>query len=454
MFKIVVGYCRLTRGIGFQNRLPWSYPKDLQNFKKVTTHVLNESKQNAVIMGKNTWMSLPKKPLKGRVNIVLSKSMQEQENCIVLKNINDVMRYVKSNKNIESSFVIGGEQIYKEFLNQKLVSDVYATEIHENYKCDTYFPKLNNFVENSNVEFDKFSFVNYKYNNIEEQQYLTVLKDILHKGIKKEDRTNTGTLSTFGNQMKFDLSNDTFPLLTSKKTFFRGIVEELLWFLSGNTDAKTLMNKKIYIWNGNTSREFLDKKGLTHYPVGDIGPTYSFNFRHYGAQYFTCNDDYTGFGYDQVKEVLRMIKEEPNSRRIIINLWEPTTIDKVALPPCMFFYQFYVDTVNKKLNCHCVIRSSDTFLGLPFNIGTGALITNIFAHLTDLTPGELTITTSDTHIYLNHIKQCTEQVSRLPRPFPKLKIKRKVSRIEDFKYEDFELLNYNPYPEIKGKMAI
>lgn len=454
MFKIIVAYSKQNKGIGYKNKLPWNLPGDLKYFKQITSTSVNE-KQNCIIMGKNTWNSLPKKPLKDRINIVLSKTMKESNDCVVLRNVKSVMQYVKKNKKvIDKCFVIGGQSVYEQFLKQNLVEEIYATEINKTYDCDTFFSDVTGFKIKEKKTCNDYDYVKYYYDNKEEQQYLNTLKNILNNGIKRQDRTNIGTLSIFGNQMKFDLSNNTFPLLTTKRTFFKGIVEELLLFLSGKTDTKLLENKGVNIWKDNTSRKFLDNKDLNHYPIGDMGPTYSFNFRHYGAKYVDCNTNYSGLGYDQVLKALDLIKNNPTSRRIVINLWNPLTLNQVALPPCMFFYQFYVDTKNKKLNCHCVLRSSDSFLGLPFNIGTGALITYMFSHLTSLTPGELTITTSDSHIYTNHVEQCLQQIKRIPKPFPKIFIKRNINNIDDFQYQDFELLNYNPHPTIKGKMAV
>ena len=203
--------------------------------------------------------------------------------------------------------------------------------------------------------------------------------------------------------------------------FVRGITEELLWFLRGETDNKILQDKNVHIWDGNSTREFLDKVGLNHLREGDIGAAYGFQFRHFGAEYENCDTDYTGKGFDQVKYVLDQIRNNPNSRRIILNLWNPPFLDKAVLPPCHMVYQFRV--YNNTLSCSMYQRSGDIGLGVPFNIASAALMTYLFAHMTGLQPGELTHTIGDAHIYNNHIEAMKEQLNRVPLPFPKLKLK-------------------------------
>jgi thymidylate synthase len=289
----------------------------------------------------------------------------------------------------------------------------------------------------------------------EENQYLNLLRDIKENGIRRDDRTGVGTISIFGKQVRFSLRNDKIPLLTTKKMFIRGIFEELLFFLSGSTNSKLLEDKNVFIWKDNTSKEFINSRNLP-YDEGDMGATYGHNFRHYGYPYTNMYENYDDKGFDQVKYVINEIKNNPTSRRIIINLWDPSTIHQATLPACAFLYQFYVDTIKKELSCHLVIRSSDVYLGLPWNYMTATFLVYMICNLEDidLTPGELIVTTSDTHIYLNHLDQVEEQLSREPREFPKLKIKRKVKDILDFKFEDFELIDYKPHPSIKAKMAI
>jgi len=286
----------------------------------------------------------------------------------------------------------------------------------------------------------------------EEYQYLEIIEDILEHGNQKSDRTGTGTKSVFGRQMRFSLRDGTFPLLTTKKTFYRGIAEELFWFIRGSTNAIELKEKKVMIWEGNSSREFLDSVGLSHREVGDLGPVYGFQWRHFGAEYSDMHADYSGQGVDQLAEVIHKIKNKPDDRRIIMCAWNPKDIPRMALPPCHCLVQFYV--ANGELSCQLYQRSADMGLGVPFNIASYALLTHMIAHVTGLKPGEFVHTLGDTHVYLNHVEPLKEQLKREPKPFPKLLIKRKVENIEDFTIDDFEVQGYDPHPKITMEMAV
>lgn len=270
-------------------------------------------------------------------------------------------------------------------------------------------------------------------------------------GITRGDRTGVGTISIFGTQMRFNLRNQ-FPLLTTKRVFWRGVAEELLWFIKGSTNAKELQDKNIRIWDGNSTREFLDASGFHDRQVGDLGPVYGFQWRHFGAEYKTCNDDYTGQGIDQLKEIIERIKVNPTDRRIIMTAWNPVQIPQMALPPCHCFAQFYV--ANGELSCQLYQRSADMGLGVPFNIASYALLTYMIAHVTNLKPGDFIHSLGDTHVYLNHVEPLKEQLERKPRPFPQLRIKRQVTNIDDFTFDDFEVIGYDPYPTIKMEMAV
>lgn len=288
--------------------------------------------------------------------------------------------------------------------------------------------------------------------NHDEQQYLDLISNILKNGNKKTDRTGTGTMSMFGAQMRFNLRNGTFPLLTTKKTFWRGIAEELFWFIQGSTNANDLVEKKVHIWDGNGSREFLDSLGFTDREVNDLGPVYGFQWRHFGAEYVDTKTDYTGQGIDQLMDVINKIKNRPDDRRIIMCAWNPADLNKMALPPCHCLVQFYV--ANGELSCQLYQRSADMGLGVPFNIASYALLTHMIAHVTDLKPGDFVHTLGDAHVYLNHIEPLTVQLGRQPKEFPKLVIKRKVENIEDFKFEDFAVEGYEPHPKITMDMSV
>ncbi|XP_017023848.1 thymidylate synthase [Drosophila kikkawai] len=290
--------------------------------------------------------------------------------------------------------------------------------------------------------------------NKDEQQYLDLLDHIIANGERRIDRTQVGTLSVFGAQMRFNMRGESFPLLTTKRVFFRAVAEELLWFVAGKTDAKLLQAKNVHIWDGNSTREYLDKLGHTERAVGDLGPVYGFQWRHFGAEYRTCDDDYSGQGIDQLRQVIETIKNNPSDRRIIMSAWNPLDIPKMALPPCHCLAQFFVSQDRGELSCQLYQRSADMGLGVPFNIASYALLTHMIAHVTGLKPGDFVHTMGDAHVYLNHVDPLKEQLQRTPRPFPKLVIKRKVQDIEDFRFEDFEIVDYNPYPKIQMEMAV
>lgn len=294
--------------------------------------------------------------------------------------------------------------------------------------------------------------------NTEEQQYLDLIRRILDEGEFRPDRTGTGTYSIFAPpQLRFNLSNDKFPLLTTKKVFTKGIILELLWFISGCTDGKKLSEQGVKIWEGNGSREYLDKIGLHERREGDLGPVYGFQWRHFGAKYKTCDDDYSGQGFDQLQEVIHKLKNNPYDRRIIMSAWNPPDFPLMALPPCHVFSQFYVNFPKEgkpKLSCLLYQRSCDMGLGVPFNIASYALLTKMLAHVCDMEPGEFIHTMGDAHIYKDHVDALKEQLSRTPKDFPQLKIVRKVNNIDDFRYEDFKVENYHPHSKIQMKMSV
>lgn len=263
------------------------------------------------------------------------------------------------------------------------------------------------------------------------EQYLELCRHVLENGIKKEDRTATGTISVFGYQMRFDLQKG-FPLLTTKKVHLKSIIHELLWFIQGDTNVKYLQNNGVRIWN-----EWADENG-------DLGPIYGHQWRSWkGAD---------GKEHDQLKELIEQIKTNPNSRRLIINAWNVSDIDKMALPPCHTLFQFYV--ANGKLSCQLYQRSGDLFLGVPFNIASYALLTMMIAHVCDLELGEFVHTFGDVHIYANHIEQVKLQLTREPKQLPKMILNPEVKNIFDFKYEDFTIENYDPHPAIKGVVSV
>lgn len=263
------------------------------------------------------------------------------------------------------------------------------------------------------------------------KQYLDLMQQVLDNGIKKEDRTGTGTFSIFGHQMRFDLA-DGFPVITTKKLHLRSIIHELLWFLKGDTNIKYLKENKVSIWD-----EWADEDG-------ELGPVYGHQWRSWPAE--------NGEVIDQISKVVEQIKSNPDSRRLIVSAWNVAEIEKMALPPCHTFFQFYV--AEGKLSCQLYQRSADIFLGVPFNIASYALLTMMVAQVCDLEAGEFVHTFGDAHLYTNHIDQTKLQLTREVRTLPKMKINQDVKNIFDFKFEDFELVGYDPHPHIKGAVAV
>ncbi len=263
------------------------------------------------------------------------------------------------------------------------------------------------------------------------QQYLNLLKHVKDVGFKKEDRTGTGTLSVFGYQMRFNL-NDGFPILTTKKIHLKSVIHELLWFLSGNTNIEYLKENNVTIWD-----EWADENG-------NLGPVYGHQWRSWDAA--------DGSSVDQIADLIDQIKTNPDSRRLIVSAWNVGEIAKMKLPPCHAFFQFYV--ANNRLSCQLYQRSADIFLGVPFNISSYALLTMMIAQVCDLKLGDFVHTLGDAHIYLNHMDQVNEQLKRSPKSLPNMKINPLVKDIFNFKYDDFELVDYDPYPLIKAPVAV
>jgi thymidylate synthase len=263
------------------------------------------------------------------------------------------------------------------------------------------------------------------------KQYLDLMKDILENGSHKTDRTGTGTLSVFGRQMRFNLA-DGFPLVTTKKLHLRSIIYELLWFLNGDTNIKYLKDNGVSIWD-----EWADEHG-------ELGPVYGHQWRSWPAP--------DGRQIDQITQVINQIRQKPDSRRHIVSAWNPAEVDKMALPPCHALFQFYV--ANGKLSCQLYQRSADFFLGVPFNIASYALLLHMFAQQCDLLPGEFVWTGGDTHLYTNHLEQAKLQLSREPYPLPQLVIGRKPESVFDYKFEDFQIVNYQSHPSIKAPIAV
>ncbi len=263
------------------------------------------------------------------------------------------------------------------------------------------------------------------------KQYLDLMRHIREHGVARDDRTGTGTLSVFGHQMRFDLSEG-FPLVTTKKVFLKGIIHELLWFVAGSTNVQYLQDHGVHIWD-----DWADEQG-------DLGPVYGSQWRSWPAP--------DGSTIDQIGKVIEQIKTNPSSRRLIVSAWNVAEVEKMALPPCHMLFQFYV--ANGRLSCQLYQRSADVFLGVPFNIASYALLTMMIAQVTGLKAGDFVHTLGDAHLYMNHLEQADEQLSRAPYPLPQMQLNPAVHDILDFKYEDFKLLNYKSHAAIKAPIAV
>lgn len=486
-FNLIAAVGKTNNGIGIKGGLPWRYKEDMKHFYKITT---TGKKPNTVIMGRKTWESIPEKhkPLVNRQNIIISRTIKPgwynyingklqlhkilhnhkkyktnfSDAVKVCSNINNALNQPSALAN--NTFVIGGSELYTEAIKYEYCDKLYITYVNDKNKqveYDTFFPSIPKhfkLIDTREGSISDLSFNIYQnWLNLESQeyQYLQLLQKILISGFDRHDRTGTGTKSVFGEQLRFSLANDVIPLITTKKMYWKGIVEELLFFLKGEHDNKILQAKGVHIWDGNTSREYLDKYGKKHIETDDLGLAYGVQWRAAGAPLGTINTNYVGKGIDQLKEIIQLIKNDPHSRRIIINAWNVPQLSDMALVPCHMLYQFYV--VNNKLNCMMTQRSADEFLGIPFNIASVALFTHIIAKTCSLEPGEIIISMGDAHIYNNHISQVEKQLKRRPLKFPTLEITRPLSSVEDIEkleFKDLKIHNYHCYPGIKGTMAV
>lgn len=494
-------------GISLNNTIPWHISDEYKYFNKITTKCEspNPNTKNALIMGRHTFDSLQtysihKMILSNRYNYVLSsKKLDFEDECLlqfdnIASIMQDISNKIKENK-IEKIFIIGGKNLYEHFVSNNLVKYIYLSKINEDYNCDNMVNldiknytlvseqtlslydknKLDNGIYincNCNVTFLKYENKNYvdckywtysnnlPYINLDEIQYLDMMKNIISNGHYRQTR-NACTFSLFGAHMTFDLSDNKLPLLTSKQMFARGIIEELLFFLRGETNSKNLENKNVNIWKPNTSREFLDSINLKHYQEGDMGPMYGFQWRHFNAPYQNSNTDYSGQGIDQFEQVLQDLEKDKYSRRILMTTYNPSQAKEGVLYPCHgLTVQFGIENDNL-LCCHMYQRSQDTFLGSPFNIASYSILVHIMCNMlntrinnnnNNFKPGKLYISVGDVHLYEQHIEVAKEQINRVPYLFPKLKIKKQITKIEELSYEDFEIIGYKSHPKLAATM--
>ena len=473
-------------GIAKNNDIPWKLNKDLIYFKKTT--ISENDKSNIVIMGNNTYNSIPNKfkPLKNRINIILSRSNNKTDlselsdystgklinKPIYFNDIIDLLLYLDTiKKDVNNVYIIGGSEIYNLFLDYKLISNIYITHINNaNFNCDKFLDMekyKKQFILTSSIDdndIDKntntryfLSFNTYSYKNKEENKFIKTVNKILNKGIYNLDRSQVGTLSIFGKSFTYDIRNYRIPLFTHRKMFLRGIIEELIFFVSGKTDTKLLESKNVNIWKGHTSREFLDSRGLTNYKEGDMGAGYGFQLKHFGADYKSADYDYTNQGVNQLKYVINEIKNNPTSRRIIFSYWNPHDFDKIALVPCHILYQFNINIETNELSCSFYQRSSDWVLAADFNICSATVLVFMICHLTGYKPGKIIHNVGNIHIYMNQIDEVKKMINNELYNFPLLIIndsEKKIKKIEDFQYENFKLLFYRSNKKYSIPMSV
>lgn len=455
MYSII--FCRDSEnGFSCKNDLPWlkndRYMYDMINFKNLTMGTGN----NIVIMGRKTWESIKDKPLKKRLNIVITKSHIPKP-VITFSSVNDCHTWLNAHDEYKKwwkheRWVIGGKMLFDEYYEKNLIWRSVITTLKKSFNCDNQIDasKYSKKLTLSKMDIHKHLDINtYYVNNDGEQLYLDLLQDILQNGSIVQNRTSVDTISIFGTQLKFSLLSEgdqiSFPILTTKDMFFKGVVEELLWFIRGETNSKILENKGVNIWKQNSSRKTLDELGL-NYPEGENGPIYGKQWRKWEGP--------NGKIHDQLSNVIHSLKTNPFSRRHIISAWNVADLHKMSLPPCHVLYQFYVKHIEGKkyLSCSMYQRSADCFLGLPFNIASVALFTIMIAKEVNMIPENIIISIGDAHIYMNHIKQVKEQLNRKPLKFPTIEFSRK--KIDEYKFSDFQLINYFRYPRIKAKMVV
>jgi len=466
--------------LGQENDLYVSSSMDLHYFSQVTKgHSL--PKQNIVIMGYNTWISLPHKPLKDRYNIILTSDQYKSgPDAHYMNSFEQVFRFIEDNQDIFGEvFIIGGASIYEQCLLKYpyQLNKMYITEIDDEWQGDDdskyfhygsmlsrmsiikerteltdtriYDPNDNKYV----IRHCSIRFIVYQRKdkiNHDEYQYLHLMNTTMNEGLPVEGR-NGSVKSSFGEKMVFNL--DRFPLLTTKKMGYKTILRELLWFIKGSTDNQELKDKDVHIWSQNASKEFLESRGLP-YEEDDLGPIYGFQWRFSGAEYKDCKTDYSDKGIDQLKWLIQEIKNNPTSRRLILSAWNVNDLDKMALPPCHILSQFYVNKKDGTLSCQLYQRSGDMFLGVPFNIASYAFLTCILCKLTGYKPGKLHHVIGDAHIYEEHYHGVNEQLKRVPQQFPELVISDELTSIDAIDESMFSLKKYQCYSNIKAPMKV
>jgi dihydrofolate reductase/thymidylate synthase len=463
-FDIIVAYDE-NRGIGKDGKLPWNIPEDLVNFRKITTKTINPCNQNMIIMGRNTFNSIGR-VLPHRLNVVVSSKKEDfdRKQVKVVSSLSQALKFGFNDNSIDRIFVIGGEQLYKEAILNPYLRDIYVTEIQGNYECDRFFPRFGpGYFQPYLFEPCRFSddvvyrFMTYRRNeyidnyNEREEQYRNLVHNIINNGISTTFRNGRGQYLFNAATLRYDL-REGFPLTTLRSLPFKSIFSELSWMLSGSTNVRDLQNRGCRIWDANSSRGFLDASGKSHLEEFDVGPTYGFQWRHFGAKYVNCHTDYSGQGFDQLSNLIENIIKDPNSRRHIVTLWNPPDVDIAALPPCMYEFVFNVEN-GIYLNMDVRIRSSDVAVGLPWNIASSALLLTMISAVTKKIPRNLNITLDNAHIYEENMEKLLMVIMRTPKRYGRLNVKRIPDNITDFEFKDFELVDYHPESGVNFKMV-
>jgi len=441
--------------------VPWKSPKDMTYFKTITTHTEKPDRQNAIVMGFNTWISIGKL-LPNRYNVVITSRIIEGVNTF--KSFDSALETLSADDLIDKIFVIGGAKLYESTFNHYCLNKVYLTTIDYDYSCNikvSFDPHaFKQISEITCTEHDiEIKFYQYEKKSHDEEQYLKIMEKILATGTQKNAR-NGDTISLFdGSHMEFDMSNGKLPVLTTKRIFLRGVFEELMFFITGDTNTNHLKEKGVGIWTANTTREFLDSVGLTKYEPGDIGTAYSFQFRHYGAEYEGMHCDYRGKGVDQFDKVINDLITNRFSRRILMTTYNPAQVNKGPLPPCHgIVIQFGIEDDNK-LSCHMYQRSADWFLGVPWNITSYALMLLIVIELVNnsplytgpkLAPHKLLMSFGDIHLYANSIDAAKKQITRIPFEFPTIEFVKKIKTLDELEWTDIKINNYKCAPNDFG----
>ncbi|AMQ10988.1 dihydrofolate reductase-thymidylate synthase [Brazilian marseillevirus] len=437
--------CDENGGIGKQGQIPWHLPEDLAIFQRMTFG-------RTIIYGRKTLESFPgQKPLTKRRNLILSRdgefSVDGAEVCGSLEEA--------FSKCEDYSIVIGGESVYTQCLSKypELCLGVSRTLVFGEHPADKFFSVKNApfaYLIRDSEKFQTAMFHNYDSGEL---GYLSLLSQVMNQGNSKEDRTGTGVKSLFAKSLFFPNVSKEFPLLTVKKVNWEKILSELLWFLSGSTDSKVLEEAGNDIWVPNSSKEFQKSRGLENYEEGDCGPIYSFQWRHAGAKYVDCKQDYKGQGEDQILEMVRLIQEEPTSRRILLEAWNVADLKNMVLPPCHKTFQVYVR--GNELDAQVYQRSADLALGVPFNIASYACLLSLLAKRTGKVAGNLTMTFGDIHVYNNHMENAQKMLERAPHRPPSLEITNIADDgLWNLRKEDFVLHDYSSYGALNFGMAV